>query len=195
MANCKQETIKGYNAYVDALRKSPSMRMTLVQFDSAGIDTVQAAVPIKDAIRLDDDNYIPRALTPLYDAVGATIENTKKKAKECDVLFVTLTDGLENASTNWSYEKIQHAITECEANGWAFAHIGVGANGWAAGQSMYAGTQSIGNVLRTDGKNIARSMARAGGQAVHYASVTGLAKSALKVDFFAGKKDDTLDED
>jgi len=191
MNTCKAETISGYNAYVDAMRKAEKMRMTLVQFDSISIDTVQADVPIKEAIKLSEKNYIPRANTPLYDAVGRTIQDTKTKCKGCDVLFVTLTDGLENASSEWSHEKVQAAIKECETAGWAFAHIGVGTQGWAAGNYMYAGTRSEGNVLRTDGKNVARSLARAGGQNVCYASAVGVAKMKLKADFFAGKKDDT----
>jgi uncharacterized protein YegL len=195
MSSCKAETISGYNAYVDALRKSKDMLFTLVKFDSISIKTVQDGVPIKEAIKLDAKNYTPGALTPLYDAVGKTIESTKEKKKDYDVLMVTLTDGLENASTKWSYEQIQHDIKKCEGEGWAFAHIGVGNQGWAAGEKLYAGTQSVNNVLRTDGKNVARSLARAGGQSVCYAAASMVGKEDLKADFFAGQKDDTEDTD
>ena len=193
MLVCKAETISGYNAYVDALRKSKDkdMLFTLVKFDSISIRTVQDGVPIRDAVKLDDKNYTPGALTPLYDAVGQTIETINEKNEDYDVLMVTLTDGLENASTKWSYEQIQHDIKKCEGEGWAFAHIGVGNQGWAAGEKLYAGTQSVNNVLRTDGKNVARSLARAGGQAVSYAAATTIGKENLKANFFAGKKDDT----
>jgi hypothetical protein len=192
MAHCQGETISGYNAYVDGMRPSKHIKkFSLIKFDSTSITTVQDGVPLKDAIKLDNRNYQPGSMTNLYDAVGQTIHAMREKVKDHDVVFITLTDGLENASTHFTYEQVQHDIKESEKLGWTFAHIGVGNQGWAQGNQLYRGTRSVGNVLRTDGKNIRRSMAKAGGQAVAYAACSVIDKEQLKADFFAGKKDDT----
>ena len=69
------------------------------------------------------------------------------------------------------------------------AHIGVGNQGWAQGNQLYRGTRSVGNVLRTDGKNIRRSMAKCRWTGCClYAACSVIDKEQLKADFFAGKK-------
>ena len=198
MSNCRDEAINGFNSYVDGLGKSPNIRFTLVQFDSVSIDEVHSAVPLSQVKKLNYDNYTPRAMTPLHDAVGRTIKSTQKHAKGKLVVFATLTDGHENASEEWDAHTIKAEIKRREKeDDWTFVHIGVGTEGWAAANRLAAGTQSAGNVLRTNSANLKRSFAKAGGQTLAYAqaSVAGdtAAINELKADFFAGDKDDTKD--
>lgn len=168
MANCKDETIKGFNGYIDELskQKNGGMLFTLTQFDSIAVDIVHDAVPLNRVARLTDETYAPRANTPLYDAIGKTIRATESKAGEkYKVMFVTLTDGLENASSEWNEETVRALIKDKEDNAhWTFAHIGVGANGWAATERLARGTISAANVLKikpSQTKKAYRSFARA----------------------------------
>lgn len=162
MASCQQETISGFNGYLDGLKGD--MRFTLTQFDSQGIDIIHDAVPLKEVKKLTSETYVPRGGTPLYDAIGKTVRATEEKSKGCNVLFVTLTDGEENSSSEWNKDTIQNLIKEMEGKGWTFAHIGVGVDGFAATQSYSVGTQSASNVLRSaqnDSKGRFRSLAKA----------------------------------
>lgn len=191
MAQCKSEAISGFNSYVDGLGDTPNMRLTLVQFDSESIDTVHEAVALSKVNRLTDKTFTPRAMTPLHDAVGRTIKATQAKAQDSKVLFVTLTDGQENASSEWDATTLKALMVEREKQDkWTFVHIGVGPGGWAAAAHLAAGTQSHSNVLRTDGKNVARSLRRAGAHSVCYASSVGT-NDTVATDFFAGQTDDT----
>jgi len=151
MAACKDETIKGFNGYIDELRKNKNgeMLFTLTQFDSIAVDIIHDAEPLEKVRKLNNDTYEPRANTPLYDAIGKTIRATEQSAgSKYKVLFVTLTDGQENASSEWNEKTIKELIKEKESkNHWTFVHIGVGANGWDAAHRISVGTRSAANVL------------------------------------------------
>lgn len=183
MESCKDETIKGFNGYIDSLKdkKAEQIVFTLTQFDSIGIDIIHDAVPLKEVHRLNPDTYQPRASTPLYDAIGRTIRATEESAGEkYKVLFVTLTDGLENASSEWNSKTIKDLIKEKEdKDHWTFAHIGVGANGWAATSRLAAGTISSSNVLHIDPKDTVKTYARMADMTRCYMSCTSnVSKSA-----------------
>lgn len=173
MSSCRDETIKGFNAYIEELQKQKlsGMRFTLTQFDSIGVDVVHDAVPLSEVDRLTEESYVPRASTPLYDAIGKTIRAAEEKSgSKYKVLFVTLTDGLENASSEWNQASINRLMTEKEKNDhWSFAHIGVGANGWGGVMSVSPhGTARASNQLHIDPKDIVRSYKRAAGMTVNY---------------------------
>lgn len=178
MASCLEETIRGFNSYVEKMREEgdKSMQFRLTQFDSESIDVVQESVPMKDVLTLNHENFKPRSWTPLYDAIGKTIRATEKVAGNCKVLFVTLTDGRENCSKEWNDETIQKEIRRKENDDkWTFAYVGVGPQGWAAVRAVAVGTQGFSNVIGTNTANVTtayshmakatRSFAsRAGGQ-------------------------------
>lgn len=192
MSTVKAETISGFNGYLDTLKGAPNTTITVVQFDTLGIDKLCDGVAVAKCPRLNDDNYQPRAMTPLYDALGRTISETRghKGLQGHKVLFITLTDGEENASTEWTSDKVKALIKECEdQDKWTFAYIGVGPQGWAAMKAVAIGTQCVSNVLNIaqDGKSVTRMYRRAGGQSVSYACSIG---SDIQKDFW-GKEDES----
>lgn len=190
MSSCKEETIKGFNGYLAELRKKSGddMRFTLTQFDTVSIDIVHDGVPLDEVDELSNKNYEPRGGTPLYDAMGKTIRATSKSAGDkCKVLFVTLTDGEENSSSEWNSESIKKLIKEMESDKhWTFAYIGMGLNGWQATKTLSVGTMSASNVLRTSGKNAGMAYRHLAGQTVCYAASAASGQSVCQ-DFFAGK--------
>lgn len=195
MIQCLLETIGGFNGYLAQLKKKQpkSTRFTLVQFDTVGVDTIHDAVPLGEVMELTKENFVPRGGTPLYDATGRTIQSAMAKAgKDYKVLFVTQTDGHENASSEWTLGTIQELIKRRETeDGWTFAHIGTGTNGWLAGTRMYHGTQSMNNVLRTSGAKMGRSMNMLANATITYTSSTSSATSTIKNLFHAGDKDNS----
>lgn len=164
MESVKQETIGGFNGYLDELLKKPEskdIRMTFTQFDSIAVETISDCVALKDVPRLTGETYKPRASTPLYDAIGKTIRATEPQASGKKVLFVTLTDGEENASSEWNQDSIKTLIKEKEdKDKWTFSYIGVGPEAWAANERLAKGTMGASNVLRaTRGKNTQKAYA------------------------------------
>lgn len=152
MAACKRQTIDGFNAYLAELKLlKDECRVTFRQFDADGTDTIFDAAPLEDIQPLTEETFVPRGWTPLYDAMGTTMVTTAEQSQGSKVLFVVLTDGQENASRAWTYDRVHEYIKEREKNGkWTFVYIGMGTDGFRAVQILAQGTQSVSNVMRTD---------------------------------------------
>ncbi len=115
--------------------------LTLVQFDSVGIDTVLESKPIRDVPALSEATYEPRGGTPLLDALGQTINRTgsalsaiPESVRPDKVVFVIITDGQENASQTFTKEQIQGMIELQEGTyKWNFVYLGANVNSfwWA----------------------------------------------------------------
>jgi uncharacterized protein YegL len=194
MASCQAETISGFNAYLKALKENQpgTTRFTLTQFDSQGIDRVHDAVPLGSVNPLNDRNYQPRGGTPLFDAMGKTINAAKAKAgSRYKVLFVSQTDGDENSSHEWTLSTINQLIKDREADGWTFAHIGTGIQGWAQGGRMYAGTCSASNVMHTRGAKMGQSLGVVLAEATLNYSASVASDTATMKTLFDGKEDQT----
>ena len=65
MDSIKDETIGGFNAYLDALQAEAGdlVVFTLLQFDSQSIDTLYSGARLSDVERLTPQTYQPRAYT------------------------------------------------------------------------------------------------------------------------------------
>lgn len=149
MSIVKEATIGGFNEYVDTLRRDSrangfTLFLTLVKFDSLRHEVVERAKDIHDVAYLTPETYQPGAATPLYDAIGKTIQSTEEHLAsirsngdpEPVVLFTILTDGEENASREFTREKIFELIKKKEAEGWKFAFLGANQDAYAVGGSL-----------------------------------------------------------
>ena len=134
------DAIGGYNSFLENQRKLPGEAVvTLVLFDHE-YQRICSARPIAEAPRLSRENYVPRGTTALLDAIGRTIDdirNTKTSAaktrsngrahrsESAKVIVVILTDGMENASTDYSHEAVAAGIKEMRLElGWEFVYLG-----------------------------------------------------------------------
>lgn len=132
MSSVAADTIGGFNRFLSDQKKGPgTATLTLHQFDDQH-ETLLDAVPIKHAEPLTDKTFVPRGNTALLDAMGRAIESTGKRLKEMReedrpdaVVFVTITDGHENASREWSAARIKARITEQRNKySWEFVFLG-----------------------------------------------------------------------
>ena len=80
MEGIKDETISGFNGYLDALEREAGdlVAFTLLQFDSHSIDTLYTGAKLSEVARLTSETYQPRARTPLIDACVKTIKVTEE---------------------------------------------------------------------------------------------------------------------
>ena len=70
-------------------------------------------------------DYIPNDCTPLFDAMGRSLNELKSHVEDEDVVLVTIiTDGYENASREYNGIHIKNLVAELRAKGWVFAYIG-----------------------------------------------------------------------
>ena len=82
-------------------------------------------------------DYQPDACTPLYDAMGQSINKLKNHVKDDDVVLVTIiTDGMENASREYDGRAIKKLVSDMKERGWVFAYIGTNQDVDAVADSM-----------------------------------------------------------
>ena len=132
MHGLERDTIGGYNSMLEKQRKiEGEAYVTTVLFDDK-VKTICDRMPIKDVKEMTDREYFTRGCTALLDAVGGTIRhigNIHKYARDEDVpektLFIITTDGMENASREYSYDKVKKMIEQQkEKYGWEFLFLG-----------------------------------------------------------------------
>ena len=145
MMCCKGVTISGFNEYVKALKgKKSNTVMSLTTFNSDKVNRRNDESPINEIKDLTDKNYDPSACTPLYDAIGQTIRGVKKGKNE-EVVCVIMTDGMENASREFTLEGINILMREKEKEGWTFVYLGADHDSWNVGQSFGMSPQNVSN--------------------------------------------------
>jgi Mg-chelatase subunit ChlD len=191
MQSYKQQTITGFNEYIQTLqRQNTDFRLTLIAFNECETRTVYDAVPIRAVQPLNDDTYQPDCGTPLYDSIALAVRGLDARVAgqpNASALVTIMTDGLENASKEYSRDAIFALIKEREAKGWTFAYLG-------ANQDAYAVGGGIG-IARSNSKqyamaDVAAEMEKLGAQTVSYArKKLHMAPGAAVMDFFEPEAD------
>ena len=132
MSGLEADTIGGFNATLEKQKKEPGeVYWSTVLFDDKH-EVVHDRVPIKKIEKLTEREYYVRGCTALLDAVGRAIHhigNIHKYARPEDVpgktLFVITTDGMENASREYTYAQVKQMIQrQTEKYGWEFLFLG-----------------------------------------------------------------------
>ena len=132
MAGLEGDTIGGFNSMIEKQkRESGEALISTVLFDNE-TEVIHDRVDIKKIALLTDRDYYVRGCTALLDAVGGAIHhigNVHKYAREEDrpekTLFIITTDGMENASRKYTYDRLKMMIERHkEKYGWEFVFLG-----------------------------------------------------------------------
>lgn len=132
MAGLEKDTIGGFNSMLKKQRaEEGECYISTVLFDNLS-EVIHDRLPLDRVPELTEKEYYVRGCTALLDAVGGAIHhiaNVHKYAREEDrpekTLFVITTDGMENASRTYTYDKVKAMITkEKEKYGWEFLFLG-----------------------------------------------------------------------
>ncbi|MGL4773831.1 MAG: vWA domain-containing protein [Clostridium sp.] len=131
MSGLEGDTIGGYNSMINKQKQEEGEAfITTVLFDN-DYEVLHNRVELKNLGKITEDDYYVRGCTALLDAIGKTImkvshKQYKLKENRADkVVFVITTDGMENASREFTYEKIREMIkVQKEEFGWEFIFMG-----------------------------------------------------------------------
>ena len=132
MAGLEDDTIGGFNAMIQKQKaEDGEAYVSTVLFDNES-EVIHDRVDIQRIEPMTRKEYYVRGCTALLDAVGKAIHhigNVHKYAREEDrpekTLFVITTDGMENASRQYSYDKLKAMIErQKEKYGWEFLFLG-----------------------------------------------------------------------
>ena len=132
MGGLESDTIGGYNSMLKKQREEEGeVLVSTVLFDDRS-EVLYDRVPLEKMPQMTEKEYYVRGCTALLDAVGGAIRhigNVHKYAREEDrpekTIFVITTDGLENASREYSYGRVKKMVEQPkEKYGWEFLFLG-----------------------------------------------------------------------
>lgn len=132
MAGLEADTIGGFNAMLEKQKEvGGECRITTVLFDNR-YELLHDRIDIRAVRPITDKDYAVGGSTALLDAVGRTIlkavgvqRNTAEEFRADKVLFVIITDGEENASREFSADRIREMIElQTKRFGWEFIFLG-----------------------------------------------------------------------
>lgn len=132
MEGLKKMSVDGVNGTIQTIREAMSANpereqfLTLVTF--SGKEGVKYQWRAKHIVKVKDlvqSQFNPRGMTPLLDAIGKVCTRLERQIDDdTQVLVTIITDGRENASTNFTQEEIRILIKRLDKDGWVFTYIG-----------------------------------------------------------------------
>ena len=142
MGGLEADTIGGFNSMMEQQKKTGEKAyVSTILFDNE-CEVLHDRVPLDKVEKMTDEQYYVRGCTALLDAVGGAIHHigtVHNYAREEDrpgkTIFVITTDGMENASRNYSYEKVQKMVKKQQKKyGWEFIFIGANIDAYEEAQ-------------------------------------------------------------
>ena len=131
MSGLEGDTIGGFNANLRKQRElSGKVLISTVLFDDR-IKVLHNRLNVQKVPDLTEKDYYVGGCTAMLDAVGGSIRHIvrmQKKMKPEDrpekTLFVIITDGMENASREYTWKQVKSLISRQREQGWEFLFLG-----------------------------------------------------------------------
>lgn len=186
MSSVKGDTIGGFNEFIESQGKIPGEVMFTFAKFSDYYKVVNDSTPLQEVLRLNESTYTPSFSTALLDAVGKTInlvvsrlDSIPEEEKPEKVLFVILTDGYENASSEYRREAVIEMIkNQRTKEGWEFLFLGADIDAWSIGSGM-----GINMNINIDKSDLNKSMKRVSYYTASYRSgdLKGMSQEAFNL--------------
>jgi uncharacterized protein YegL len=131
MSGLEKDTIGGFNGMIEKQKKEAGeVIVSTVLFDD-DTEVLHNRVDIRSIHPMTDREYYVRGCTALLDAVGGAITHIKRVRKSLPkserpekTIFIITTDGMENSSRRYSYNKVKELIENRRAKNWEFIFLG-----------------------------------------------------------------------
>jgi uncharacterized protein YegL len=132
MAGLESDTVGGFNAMLSKQQAELGEAIvTTVLFDDH-YELLHDRVSIRGLRPITEKEYFVGGCTALLDAIGKTIHKignahryTAEEQRPKKVMFVITTDGMENASREYTYAKVKEMVErQKEKYGWEFIFLG-----------------------------------------------------------------------
>lgn len=130
MSRLTNDTIEGFNGFVESQKDDIKTTLTTVLFDTSW-RVLHDGVDVYEVAPMTTKDYIAGGGTAMLDAIGETINRVQDrhdelgKEKPDNVLFVITTDGEENSSRKFTKSQIEKMIKhQTNGHGWEFIFLG-----------------------------------------------------------------------
>ena len=144
MQGMEEDTIGGYNGYLDNMKDS-NAKVTTVLFNRSH-EMITNGKCIKNVKKLSRKQYIPGGSTALLDAIGDTVKYMDEKGSD-KVLFIITTDGEENSSRRYTKEDIKRLINIHD--NWEFIYLGADIDSYSEASSIGIKSNRTSNYKKT----------------------------------------------
>ncbi len=131
MSGLEEDTIGGFNAMIRKQKKAPGEALVSAVLFSDDSDVIIDRVPLDEVKPLTEDDYFVGGCTALIDAIGGAIHHVqmihkyiRKEDTPEHTMFVITTDGMENASHQYTSNQVKKMIKKQEKQGWEFLFLG-----------------------------------------------------------------------
>ena len=132
MAGLEKDTIGGFNSMIALQKAAEGDALVSTVLFSNESKVIHDRIDVRRVELLTERQYVACGCTALLDAVGGAIHhigNIHKYARREDVpektMFIITTDGYENASRRYDYERVRRMIErQKEKYGWEFLFLG-----------------------------------------------------------------------
>ncbi len=131
MHGLEADTIGGFNSMLDQQRGKPGEAFITTFLFSSSWRLVHDRVSLEKVQPMTRKDYITGGCTALFDTVGhaiAHIESIHRYARPEDVpaqtMFIIITDGMENASREYTRRNVKEMIEGKKRDGWEFLFLG-----------------------------------------------------------------------
>lgn len=131
MCSIYKQALDGVNETLSTIRQSQTEDDTqrhfvsLVAFDSSHLRFIYNGTPAEETKNITTEQYRPGECTPLYDAMGVTINDLRTRVANEDIVMVTvITDGEENSSQEYTSATVKALVDELRLKGWTFTYLG-----------------------------------------------------------------------
>lgn len=132
MSGLEADTIGGFNNMIEKQKGiEGDAIISTVLFDNH-FEVLHNRMNLKEINKMTDKEYFVRGSTALLDAIGRSItkiinvhKSISEEEKPEQVMFVITTDGMENASREYSYKKVKDLIDDQKKfYDWIFLFLG-----------------------------------------------------------------------
>ena len=130
----RQAAVSGFNETLNGIKKAQEKFadtqehfVSLLTFCDCEKNYVFDKVPVAEARPLTMEDYQPCCCTPLYDAMGftlTTMRNHVRNIEDAVVVVTIITDGLENASKEYTGSAVRQLVEQLKGEGWTFTYMG-----------------------------------------------------------------------
>ena len=139
MSSIRQAAFTGCNEVLSGIKAAAKKHadtqehfVSLMLFDTESMPYILDMVPAEKLELMKEEQFVPCACTPLLDAIGMSLTRLEAEVKKHERALASvtiITDGYENASTEYNAQQIHQLIGRLkEQEGWNFAFMGANQN-------------------------------------------------------------------
>lgn len=128
MHGLEESTIKGYNDFIDSQKREEGDCLVTAYLFSTDLKKIHSHQDIHDIPPMEIEDYVPKGCTALYDSIGKAIGEVdgylEEVGRKRNIIFVIITDGLENASRIYDAKSVHSMIERKKKCDWKFLFLG-----------------------------------------------------------------------